>query len=67
MKMEILREYIERFTKVGSIYDKLQCWMFQKGLREDYMFHGNLGLEEGKGMSDFLTRVNSYINYEKKL
>lgn len=41
-KKEALREYIDLFRKleveVGGTYNKIKCWIFNKGLRSNYMF-----------------------------
>lgn len=57
-KKETLSEYIDRFTKLDVVLedgeDDLKSWIFNKVLREDYMFHENLGLEWANNMNELL-------------
>jgi len=67
---ETLREYVERFTRVGmevqGTQDSLKCFIFESNLRDDYKFKEELGLQAPKDTSDLLARVQPYINYEEK-
>lgn len=69
-KKETSREYVERFTrKVVESHDvqnNLKFFIFENSLRDDSNFKDELGLREARDMSDFLTRVQPYINYEEK-
>lgn len=60
-KKEILREYIDRFTKVleevRGTNNKFKCWIFKRGLRLDCMFHEKLDLEGSYSLENLLVRA----------
>ncbi|MCH86816.1 hypothetical protein A2U01_0007676, partial [Trifolium medium] len=68
---ESLRDYIERFTReaieIKGAYDKLECYIFEKGLRNDTKFKEKPGLKEPRDMQDLLSCAQNYINYEEKM
>ncbi|MCI46070.1 hypothetical protein A2U01_0067310, partial [Trifolium medium] len=66
-KEESLIDYIERFTReaieIKGAHDKLKCYIFEKGLRNDTKFKEKLSLKEPRDMQDLLSRAQNYINY----
>jgi len=69
-KKETLKEYVAWFTWAGvevhGAQDNLKCFIFENNLRVDCKFKEELGLRAARDMSDLLTRVQPYINYEEK-
>lgn len=45
----------------------IKYWIFEKGFKEECMFCKKLGLEYARGVSDFLTWDQPYINYEENI
>lgn len=54
-------------TNSKGIDDRLKCYMFKKGLKQDCMFWKKLRLKGACKLSDLLNRAQFYINYEEEL
>lgn len=59
---------MDKFMKVAVViedtHENLKCWIFKQGLRPYCMFREKLGFKRACSLSDFLNRVQPYMNQE---